>query len=84
MNRFEGDGRIKIYPDPQYVRVGTHPISVTRATARNLSRQFDYHGRSNHSGLGSVLWVIIEHCKTNGIKHVLRGKKGFGYEVVRK
>jgi hypothetical protein len=83
MNRFEGDGRISLEALPQYTRKGTHPIKVTRSAARRMIEAFDESGQSTHSGRGGTLWVLIEHCKTSGIKYRINGYVSFGFSFER-
>ena len=79
--RFEGGDDELIEPATQFP--GTHPVPVTRAQARLLCQNFDASGHSNHSGKGSTLWVILEHCAEVDIAYNLRALPGLGYYVER-
>lgn len=80
-DRFQGDDDEVLAPAAQYP--GTHPTSVTRAQARLMCQNFDASGHSNHSGRGSTLWVILEHCAQADIPYTLRASPGMGYYVER-
>jgi hypothetical protein len=56
---------------------------VTRAQARLMCQNFDASGYSNHSGRGTTLWVILEHCAEADIAYNLRALPGVGYYVER-
>ena len=80
-SRFEGaaDGLLQ----PLSGFPGTQPTPVTRSQARLLCQNFDASGHSNHSGKGSTLWVILEHCAEVDIAYNLRAMPGMGYYVER-
>ncbi len=80
-DRFVGEGADLIQPDSQFP--GTRPKPVTRAQARLMCQNFDASGHSNHSGQGSTLWVILEHCASADIPYNLRASPGVGYYVER-
>ena len=48
-----------------------------------MCQNFDASGHSNHSGRGSTLWVILEHCAAVDIAYTLRALPGVGYYVER-
>ena len=75
--RFEGRDDDLVEPTAQFP--GTRPAPVTRAQARLLCQNFDASGHSNHSGKGSTLWVILEHCAEVDIPYNLRALTGLGY-----
>jgi hypothetical protein len=79
--RFIGDNEETLQPSSQFP--GTRPAVVTRAQARLLCQNFDASGHSNHSGKGSTLWVILEHCAQADISYNLRALPGLGYYVER-
>mgnify|MGYP003383698687 CR=1 FL=1 len=79
--RFIGDDEETLQPSCQFP--GTRPAAVTRAQARLLCQNFDASGHSNHSGRGSTLWVILEHCAQADISYNLRALPGLGYYVER-
>ena len=79
--RFSGDETQTLQPLSQFP--GTRPVAVTRAQARLLCQNFDASGHSNHSGRGSTLWVILEHCAQADIPYNLRALPGMGYYVER-
>lgn len=79
--RFEGREDDLVEPAAQFP--GTHPAPVTRAQARLMCQNFDASGHSNHSGKGSTLWVILEHCAEVDIPYNLRALPGLGYYVER-
>jgi hypothetical protein len=79
--RFSGDEEETLQPLSQFP--GTRPAAVTRAQARLLCQNFDASGHSNHSGRGSTLWVILEHCAQADIPYNLRALPGLGYYVER-
>ena len=79
--RFSGDEGETLQPTSQFP--GTRPQAVTRAQARLLCQNFDASGHSNHSGRGSTLWVILEHCAHADIAYNLRALPGLGYYVER-
>jgi hypothetical protein len=76
-----GDDEELIHPSGQFP--GTRPAPVTRAQARLLCQNFDASGHSNHSGRGSTLWVVLEHCAEADIAYNLRALPGLGYYVER-
>ena len=79
--RFSGDAAEVVHPAGQFP--GTRPAPVTRAQARLMCQNFDASGHSNHSGRGSTLWVILEHCAEADIPYNLRAMPGLGYYVER-
>lgn len=79
--RFEGPDDAIVQPTSQFP--GTHPAPITRAQARLMCRKFDASGHSNHSGKGSTLWVVLEHCAEADIAYNLRAMPGIGYYVER-
>lgn len=79
--RFEGRDDELVHPSGQFP--GTRPAAVTRAQARLLCQNFDASGHSNHSGKGSTLWVVLEHCAEVDIPYNLRASPGMGYYVER-
>ena len=79
--RFIGDGAEVVQPTGQFP--GTRSLPVTRAQARLLCQNFDASGHSNHSGQGTTLWVILEHCAGANIPYNLRALPGLGYYVER-
>lgn len=78
---FVGEADDLIQPTGQFP--GTHSAPVTRAQARLLCQNFDACGHSNHSGQGTTLWVVLEHCAAAGIAYNLRALPGLGYYVER-
>lgn len=78
---FLGEADEVVQPTGQFP--GTSPAPVTRAQARLLCQNFDACGHSNHSGQGTTLWVILEHCAATGIAYNLRALPGLGYYVER-
>ena len=79
--RFSGDSAELLHPTSQFP--GTRPAPVTRSQARLLCQNFDASGHSNHSGRGSTLWVILEHCSDADIPYNIRALPGLGYYVER-
>lgn len=79
--RFEGPDDEQIEPSGGFP--GTRPAPVTCAQARLMCQNFDASGHSNHSGRGSTLWVILEHCAAVDIAYTLRALPGVGYYVER-
>lgn len=79
--RFVGDAAELLQPSGQFP--GTRPAPVTRAQARLMCQNFDASGHSNHSGQGTTLWVILEHCADADIAYNLRALPGLGYYVER-
>lgn len=79
--RFVGDVAEMVHPAGQFP--GTRPAPVTRAQARLMCQNFDARGHSNHSGQGTTLWVILEHCAEADIPYNLRASPGVGYYVER-
>ena len=79
--RFEGPGDEQIEPCGGYP--GTHPEPISRAQARLMCQNFDASGYSNHSGRGSTLWVVLEHCAEADIAYNLRAMPGIGFYVER-
>ncbi len=80
-DRFMGDASHNVEPTGTFP--GTHPISVSKAQARLLCRNFDACGHSNHSGQGNTLWVILEHCAGADIPYNLHVLPGMGYYLER-
>lgn len=80
-DRFWGDDEERVSPTSVYP--GTRPAAVTRAQARLMCQNFDASGHSNHSGQGTTLWVILEHCAQADIPYTLRASPGLGYYVER-
>ena len=80
-DRFMGDDTERLVPESIYP--GTRPSAVTRAQARLQCLNFDASGHSNHSGRGSTLWVILEHCAQADIPYTLRASPGVGFYVER-
>jgi hypothetical protein len=79
--RFIGDGAHTVEPDGTFP--GTCPMPVSKAQARLLCRNFDACGRSNHSGQGRTLWVILEHCACADIPYDLHVLPGMGFYLER-
>lgn len=79
--RFIGDDAQTVQPTGHFP--GTRPAPVTRAQARLLCRNFEACGHSNHSGQGTTLWVILEHCASADIAYNLRALPGIGYYLER-
>ncbi len=79
--RFEGPDDERVEPSCAYP--GTQPAPVSRAQARLMCQNFDASGHSNHSGRGSTLWVILEHCAEADIAYNLRAMPGVGYYIER-
>lgn len=77
---FEGDGRIKFQPTTG-VLPGTHPTSVTRATARMLIRMMVEHGQSTHSGQGATLWIMLTWLQRHKRPYTLTAYPGLGYQL---
>ena len=48
-----------------------------------MCQNFDASGYSNHSGRGSTLWVVLEHCAEADIAYNLRAMPGIGFYVER-
>ena len=80
-DRFIGDDTHNVEPTGTFP--GTHPISVSKAQARLLCRNFDACGHSNHSGQGNTLWVILEHCAGADIPYNLHVLPGMGFYLER-
>lgn len=79
--RFDGPHDDQIEPTSAYP--GTQPAPVSRAQARLMCQNFDASGHSNHSGRGSTLWVILEHCAETDVAYNLRAMPGVGYYIER-
>mgnify|MGYP001295631650 CR=1 FL=1 len=79
--RFEGPDDELLEPSCRYP--GTRPEPLTRAKARLMCQNFDASGHSNHSGRGSTLWVVLEHCAEADIAYNLRAVPGLGYYIER-
>lgn len=77
--RFEGPDDELLEPRCAYP--GTQPEAVSRAQARMMCQNFEASGHSNHSGRGSTLWVVLEHCAEAGIAYNLRAVPGIGYYI---
>lgn len=77
--RFEGPDDELI--EPSCVYPGTQPEAISRAQARLMCQNFEARGHSNHSGRGSTLWVVLEHCAEVDIAYNLRAVPGIGYYV---
>lgn len=83
---WKGDGRKVIQPPAD--AMGIRPMAIRLGAARMVAQMFDVSGHSNHSAMGSTLWVVLDYCLTNGIAHSLttyRCESGsvMGYEVKR-
>lgn len=78
---FSIDGRRKIPPPPG--AMGACPMPIKALTCRYLIQEFEERGRSIHSGTGTTLWVILEHCRQNNIPFTLEARPGQGYTVTR-
>jgi len=78
-HRFEGPDVELLEPSCSYP--GTRPEAITRGQARLMCQNFDASGHSNHSGRGSTLWVVLEHCAEADIAYNLRAVPGIGYYV---
>lgn len=70
MSRFDGDGRKNLEPCcPEDVPEGSQPMKVRRGMCRHLIEMFDRQGGlSAHGPNGYTVWVILEHCRVNGIR----------------
>jgi len=79
--RFEGPDAELLQSASQYP--GTRPAPISRAQARLMCQNFDASGHSNHSGQGSTLWVVLEHCAEADIPYNLHAVPGIGYYVER-
>lgn len=79
--RFDGPDDEVLEPTGAFP--GTHPLPLSRAQARLICQNFDASGHSNHSGQGSTLWVVLEHCAETGIAYNLHAMPGVGYYVER-
>lgn len=74
-----GDGRKKVYPNPEIPHEGTG-MPVRLSAARHVVRGFRDRGVSIHSRVGGMMWVIQEWCHLNGIGcHVVFD--GFGGSI---
>jgi len=73
-----GDGRLKLLP---VCVVTGNEISVRKSMAKRIIADFDEKGYSNHSGSGSLLWLIVAHCVINKIPYALTAVPGFGYSI---
>lgn len=62
---FDIDGRRMV--QPVNAPAGTKPIAVRAQQARMICKNFDRKGESVHSADGSLVWVIVTHCKEQGI-----------------
>ena len=83
-SRFKGDGRKKVAPLFDFKKEGLKSIAVRKSTARQLCKNFDVCGHSTHSGQGSTVWVILEHCRENLIQYTITGEPGVGFFIQRK
>jgi hypothetical protein len=79
--RFEGNDDARVEPSGAFP--GTQPAAITCRQARLMCQNFDASGHSNHSGKGSTLWVILEHCAEVDIAYNLRVMPGIGHYVER-
>lgn len=78
---FHGDGRIKT-GEPLRL-CNTRPISVTNAQARRAVAAFIESGHSTHSGMGGMLWVIVQWCQYQGVPYELTAWPSEGYYIKR-
>lgn len=64
---FDRDGRLKVSAGITHwsVMPCTHPMAITEASARRLLDELWRMGFTNHSGMGSMLWVPIIWCVHN-------------------
>lgn len=76
---FSGDGRF--VKEPMLRLPGTNPDSVTNANARHVIDALLTRGHTNHSGLGSTLWVVLVWCQLHDKAYTLRAEPGLGYYV---
>lgn len=79
--RFQGPDDEVLQPNCGYP--GTRPEPISRGLARLMCQNFDASGHSNHSGRGSTLWVVLEHCAEADIAYNLRAVPGIGYYIER-
>lgn len=79
---FEGDGRERIEPLPQW-NVPGHPIALRRATAKKLARKFNQDGYY-YSAIGGTLWVILAYARYKSMPIVLHEDERFGGFTVEK
>ncbi len=82
---FEGDGRrmVRATVLPMADLPGTQPIPVTRARARQMIFDFIETGRSDHSGAGSTLWVMLTWLQTHKIPYQLNAVPGKWYGITK-
>lgn len=82
--RFEGDGRRMLHALPPFIHPGTQPMRVTRSAARRLISMFMERGESFHSGMGGMLWVVLEFASVNNIPVEVEGSAGAAFMVRKK
>lgn len=71
---FDIDGRRMV--QPVNAPEGTKPIAVRAQQARMICKNFDRKGESLHCMQGALVWVIVTHCKEQGIPFVIeRGEQ---------
>lgn len=79
---FEGDGRERIEPLPQWNMPG-HPIALRRSRARELAKEFVNDGYYI-SATGGTLWVILAYARYREMPIVLHEGDRFGGFTVEK
>lgn len=68
-----GDGRRKIFPNPEFETHG-RSVEVTLGTIRRIIDAFNSKGTSLHTGQASTMWILEEYCMLNGIDYVVESE----------
>jgi hypothetical protein len=81
-----GDGRKMQLPPANAIG---HPRAVRLGTAKVIAAEFVEAGHSNHSSMGSLVWVVMDYCASQAIPydltvHVDAYGTVMGYSIVRK
>jgi hypothetical protein len=82
--RFAANGKDMVAPllltleaEPALQNTLPRPLRVSRA--RSLIRTFLATNRSQHSGRGNSVWVLVEFCKEKMLPYALTGTPSEGY-----
>lgn len=79
MSIFDGDGRKTLHPN--FKLPGALSGPVRRSTARLIIEGFERSGRSHHSGMGTTVWVVLQHLHETGQSYAVTAHPGFGFEI---
>lgn len=67
---WKGDGRATVHPPREALGYGPSPVRL--GTARLLAANLVESRNSNHSAMGSTLWVVIDYCLSHSLAFNLR------------